>query len=79
MGYGWNGREPWGRLCLENTHADRDTKSLSALLFQLSIHTWKMVPISFSSKVKESGSNYLQLNFHYPQDRWQRGAPPHPW
>lgn len=51
----------------------------SALLFQLSIHTWKMVPISFSSKVKESGSNYLQLNFHYPQDRWQRGVPPHPW
>lgn len=74
MGYGWNGREPWGRLCLENTHADRDTKSLSALLSSSSsVFTpgkWSPYP----SPLKESGSNYLQLNFHYPKTGG-RGAP----
>lgn len=75
---GGMGRESWGRLCLENnTHADRDTKSL--IPSSSSVFTpgkWPLVPISFSSKVKGSGSNYLQLNFHYPQDRWRRGVLP---
>lgn len=61
-------RESWDRLCLENMHADRDTKSLlSSSSSLLTPGKWPLVPISFSSEVKGLAATTCNSTFTTPK------------